>query len=116
MLAHRRHMVQALAAERFALSPETKAPPVTQDADPPGDTPSDGDAHGRAALLLVESLIHGLTERAVLTVREAVEIMEVAVAAQEEIAEDAPRPSSSMFRATALLRSLAASLQPDVLE
>lgn len=36
-----------------------------------GSIPSSSDTHGHAALLLVESLIHGLCEKATLTVGEA---------------------------------------------
>lgn len=38
----------------------------------------DADAHGQAALLLVESLVHGLIARSVISVTEAVEIVDVA--------------------------------------
>jgi len=69
--------------------------------------------YGRAALLLVESLIHGLVERELLTVREAVEIMEAALEAQVELVEDATNPSASMRQASTLLASLVASLQND---
>lgn len=36
------------------------------------------DAHGQAEMLLVESLIHGLIARSVISVADAVEIVEIA--------------------------------------
>lgn len=41
-------------------------------------------AHGHAALLLVESLIHGLVDRSLISVVEAIEIVEVAT----EVSQD----------------------------
>ena len=79
-----------------------------------GDPSPDSDAYGRAALLLVESLIHGLVARSVLSVPEAVEIMEVALETQEAIAQDAAHPTPSMHKATALLSSLVHSLRMDL--
>jgi len=80
----------------------------------PDGAPVDPDAHGRAALLLVESLIHGLTARSVLSVAEAVSIMEIALDAQIAITEDAAEPTPSMRRATTLLSSLVESLRIDL--
>ena len=72
------------------------------------------DAHGRAALLLVESLIHGLAERSILTVAEAVSIMETALEAQIAIAEDTAMPTASMQQASVLLSTLVQSLRLDL--
>ena len=72
------------------------------------------DAHGRAALLLVESLIHGLTARSVLSVGEAVSIMEIALDAQIAVADDAAQPTPSMQAATTLLFSLTESMKLDL--
>jgi hypothetical protein len=52
------------------------------------------DAHGQSALLLTESLLHGLIARSVITVADAVEIVEVAEEVKDEIAfelGDSPR-------------------------
>lgn len=43
------------------------------------------DRHGEAALLLVESLIHGLISRSSLTVSEAVDVVQVAIDVEDEI-------------------------------
>lgn len=55
----------------------------------PGATFRSPDAHGHAALLLVESLIHGLCENVTLSAGEAVEIAERAVDVQFEQAQAA---------------------------
>lgn len=77
-----------------------------------GHSPTD--AHGRAALLLVESLIHGLAERSILTVAEAVSIMETALDAQIAITDDAAKPTTSMQQASVLLSTLVESLRIDL--
>lgn len=72
-------------------------------------------APGRAALLLVESLIHGLIERSVLSVADAVEIVTTATEVDAELtAEGGPStaPSSSDLL-QALRSSLSFDLPPD---
>ncbi len=75
---------------------------------------ADPEAHGRAALLLVESLIHGLIARSIFSVAEAVGIVEIALDAQIAIGDDAGQPTASMQKATALLSTLAATLRIDL--
>jgi hypothetical protein len=74
---------------------------------------ADGDAHGHAALLLVESLIHGLIERSVLTVEQSVEIIEAAVDVQTDVAREADGAGARMWQAHSLLSSMSATLQLD---
>lgn len=71
------------------------------------------DSHGHAALLLVESLIHGLCENETLSVSEAVAITERAADVQGESAEAADGASASLWRAHAQLRSIKESLSID---
>lgn len=71
------------------------------------------DSHGHAALLLVESLIHGLCERSILNVTQSVAIVERALEVQEEIAANADGAAAPMWRSHALLSSIAASLRSD---
>lgn len=71
------------------------------------------DDHGRAALVLVESLIHGLCERTVLSTGEAVEIVERAVSVQSDQAEAADGAGAPLWRSHALLQSIVASLRID---
>ena len=75
--------------------------------------PPSPEAHGRAALLLVESLIHGLCENLTLTTGEAVEITERAIDVQAEQAEAADGAGAPMWRSHALLSSIAKSLRAD---
>lgn len=71
------------------------------------------DSHGQAALLLVESLIHGLCENLTLSNNQAVEIIERAVDVQSEQAEIADGAGASMWRSHELLSSILASLKTD---
>ena len=88
----------------------------TNDNDPamPGATPSQSDPHGQAALLLVESLIHGLCENSTLSAGAAFDIAERAVDVQSEQAEAADGAGASLWRSHALLSSISASLRSDV--
>ncbi len=70
-------------------------------------------AHGLAALLLVESLIHGLCEKTVLSASEATEIAERAADVQLERAQVADADAAALWRSHALLRSIAVSLRID---
>ncbi len=78
----------------------------------PANSDLDSDGHGRAALLLVESLIHGLVARSALSVAEAVSIVEIACEVQGAIADAEPSPS--MLKARGLLSTLAYSLKIDL--
>lgn len=71
------------------------------------------DAEGKAALLLVESLIHGLCESGALTVRQAVAIAERAADVQHDHAEAADGAGASMWRSHGLLGRIATSLGAD---
>ena len=83
---------------------------------PGSDGPSvelDGHAHGRAALLLVESLIHGLANRSVITVAEAIEIIEVAAEVEDELAR-AEGHDEAEIEARSLLAPISKSLGVDL--
>ncbi len=71
------------------------------------------DAHGHAALLLVESLLHRLVERSVISTDEAIDILETADSVQVEIAEAADVAGSPMWRSHALLSFIAGSFRHD---
>lgn len=75
------------------------------------DLEAEAEAFGRAALLLVESLIHGLVARAIITIEDAIEIAEVAAEAKDEAdgADHAGRPT-----ALTMLAAIAASLRIDL--
>lgn len=71
------------------------------------------DPHGQAALLLLESLIHGLIARSVISVGDAVEMIEIAVEVKAEIAQDLGDSPATMHQSILLLDSIAASLKID---
>jgi hypothetical protein len=72
------------------------------------------DPHGQAAMLLTESILHGLIARSVITVPEAVEIVEVAAEVKAEIAADLGDSVATMRRSLALLEAVRLSLASDL--
>ena len=73
------------------------------------------DGHGSAALLLVESLIHGLIARSVLTVDAAIEIIEVAADVErEEASSRSDGNGGDRGIPSSLLAPLADSLRLDL--
>ena len=87
---------------------------ITDDvSDPVGPIPAFNGAHGHAALLLVESLIHGFCEISVLTTAQATDIVERAISIQLDHAVSTNSANNSMWRAHTLLMSIAASLRID---
>ncbi|WP_380872423.1 hypothetical protein ACFB49_33600 [Sphingomonas sp. DBB INV C78] len=72
------------------------------------------DAHGQAALLLVESLIHSLVARSIISVADAIEIVEVAADVESDFAADAGEPSTNVSPSLALLNALGSSLKFDL--
>lgn len=71
------------------------------------------DPHGQAALLLVESLIHGLIGNSVLSVREAATVVEVARDAQAGLADAGRSPAAATPLLEAVLQSLEHDLRGD---
>ncbi|MEG3178247.1 hypothetical protein U1872_18545 [Sphingomonas sp. RB3P16] len=84
------------------------------DNDPPlqGAAPK-SDPYGQAALLLVESLIHGLCETSTLSADQAIEITQRAVEVQFDHAEAADGSGAAMWRSHDLLVAILASLKID---
>lgn len=79
--------------------------PAIQQAEP--------DAHGQAAILLVESLIHALVARSVLSVSDAAGLIAIAMDAKKEISADRGESDDTRDRSLTLLSSILASLQID---
>lgn len=72
------------------------------------------DAYGQVALLLVESLIHGLLARSVISVDDAVDIVGDAVDVTREVADE---PGISLViteKSLAILQTIRASLSIDL--
>ena len=61
------------------------------------------DAHGQAALLLAESLLHGLVARALISPREAIEIVEIAADVQHEIGQQGAKANGNGNPAPSIL-------------
>lgn len=72
------------------------------------------DAHGQAALLLVESLVHGLIARALITVADAVEIVDVAAEVKADVGDDRGETPVQMRKSLDLLDAIGSSLRRDM--
>lgn len=66
-------------------------------------------AHGAAALLLVESLIHGLIGRSILSLQEAIDIVDIAAEVERDLDSTGLGPPFGDFRS--LLAPLSSSLR-----
>lgn len=72
------------------------------------------DAHGQAAMLLVESLVHGLIARRVLTVADAVEIVDVAAEVKIDTAGELGDLPANHRKSLYLLTAISGSLRLDL--
>lgn len=72
------------------------------------------DENGRAALLLVESLIHGLIAKSALTIADAVEIIDEAALVSRQIAEEATVGPPRVLVSATLLEAMSRSLSRDL--
>ena len=72
------------------------------------------DAHGQAAMLLTESLIHGLIARSVISVADAVEIVDIATEVKEEVAASLGDSPATMQKSLTLLKAISRSLSVDL--
>jgi hypothetical protein len=88
---------------------------MTQDPIHPRAAPSaaEPDAHGQAALLLTESLLHMLVETGELTNAQAVDVVHTAAVVKVEVAEAAGESRSRMLESLALLNRMEDSFQAD---
>ncbi len=71
------------------------------------------DAHGQAALLLTESLIHMLVERRAITNTEAVEVVQIAAEVKVEVATSAGESVKRMKESLTLLAKMQSSFESD---
>ncbi|MCG6116125.1 MAG: hypothetical protein MEQ84_13100 [Mesorhizobium sp.] len=72
------------------------------------------DAHGQAAIVLVESLIHGLVEGDVLSAAEAVDIVDTAIEVKGELDRESGVSPAPMQSPVELLQAIGASLARDI--
>lgn len=75
--------------------------------------PIEPDAHGQAALLLTESLLHTLVENGMLTPDQAVSVVRTAVEVKVEVATLAGESATRMNASLDLLNRIAQSLGVD---
>ena len=78
------------------------------------DASHGADAHGQAAMLLVESLIHGLIARDVIAVVDAVEIVDVAAQVKADIGGDLGDSPANLRKSLGLLQAISVSLSRDI--
>lgn len=71
------------------------------------------DAHGQAALLLTESLLHALVENATLSNADAIGVIRTAVEVKVEVASAAHESKARMGESLTLLSRMAASFEVD---
>ena len=69
------------------------------------------DAHGQAALLLTESLIHMLVDRGALTNTDAVEVVQTAAEVKVEVASAAGESAKRMTESLVLLAKMRSSFE-----
>jgi hypothetical protein len=74
------------------------------------------DAHGQAALLLTESLVHTLVGKHILTNRDAIDLIQVAADVKVEVATAAGESETRMRESLALLSKMAESFKADAAE
>jgi hypothetical protein len=72
------------------------------------------DSPGKDALLLVESLIHGMIEKSLIDVTEAVDIVDTATEVKEEIAASLGGSAATQKKSLALLEDISSSLRYDL--
>jgi hypothetical protein len=73
------------------------------------------DAHGQAAMLLIESLIHTLIEKDLITVADAMEIIGTAIEVKFDGAGEEGDSAATTIRSLELLDAIGNSLSRDVL-
>lgn len=77
---------------------------------PPAAEP---DAHGQAALLLAESILHTLLARGVLTLEETIAVVRTAAEVKADIAAEAGESAERMQASLDLLERIASSFATD---
>lgn len=107
----------AFLDDRKRPSPNKSGVPVTNalnEAIPPDQYGVvEPDAHGQAALMLVESLIHTMLEAKSLTLLQAIETVETASEVKIDTARLAGESEKRIFESIELLNKLGDSLKTD---
>lgn len=74
------------------------------------------DAHGQAALLLAESILHALVETQTLTIDTALSVIKTTCEVKREVAENTGESDGRMQESLALLEAIASSFAVDAQE
>lgn len=77
---------------------------------PPSSEP---DAHGQAALLLAESILHALVETKILTVDGALSVIETTCEVKHEVAEQTGESEGRLQESLKLLKDISATFAVD---
>lgn len=89
------------------------------DTNPPGSIwnprPGDEAIFGRTAIILVETILHGLVARSVLTIPDAVELVRAASDVHRELAAEEGDDPERSKRIEVLLDQIASSLESDLI-
>lgn len=72
------------------------------------------ESQGLVAMLLVESLIHGLIARSIIDAKDAVEIVAIATEVIEETAIESGNTTETMAKSLAILEAICSSLSIDL--
>ena len=111
--------LQASMAERLVCAPAwinqvtTMSDNHVYSGVDPRHTKAEPDAHGQAALLLAESILHALVDSATLTNPEAIEIVDAAAQIKVEVATAAGESKGRMNESLELLARMSASFTTD---
>lgn len=79
----------------------------------PDIAPYEPDAHGQAALLLAESILHALVETRTLSLEQALSVIQTTCEVKIEVAENTGESNGRMQESLELLRAISASLTVD---
>lgn len=77
-------------------------------------TRQSGEPHGRVAMLLAESLIHGLIARSVLSTADAIEIVGIAGEVVAETGAENGDTTETLAKSLAILKAISTSLSIDM--
>lgn len=87
--------------------------PIILDDDDTADR-SEPDAHGQAALLLAESILHALVETHTLSSAEAISVIATTCEVKVEVAERSGESNKRMNESLSLLRRMSNSFKSDM--
>lgn len=80
---------------------------------PPGTSAPEPDAHGQAAILLAESILHALVEQAIFSTADAIDVVRTAAEVKREVATAAGESDGRMQHSLKLLSRMADSFATD---